>query len=193
MKVEILKNGTTILLRELSMEDKERSLNFFRALSADDRRYLRVDVTKSEIVERRIQQGVDGKVFRLAALVNDEIVGDGALEFGGEQLWRDHIGEMRIIVSNEYRGKGLGNIIIREIVRVAEQREIEKIVVKMQAPQTSVRAVCEKLGFRVDAEVPNYVKDQDGNLQSLVIMSCTLDEWWREMKDFDKESSWHDG
>ena len=94
---------------------------------------------------------------------------------------------MRIIVAEDYRGKGLGSKIIREIVRVAEERDLEKIVVKMQAPQTSVQRACEKLGFKVDAVVPDYVKDQEGKSQSLVIMSCTLDEWWKEMRDFYKD------
>ncbi len=74
-----------------------------------------------------------------------------------------------------------------------EEKDVEKVVVKMLSPQKSVRTVCERLGFRVDAVVPDYARDREGNLQSLLIMSCTLDAWWREMKDFHNESSWPDG
>ena len=60
----------------------------------------------------------------------------------------------------------------------------------MLSPQESIRAVCEKLGFRVDAILEDYVKDQTGALQSLIVMTCTLDEWFREMKDFYTEDNW---
>ena len=192
MKFEMLKDGTTVFLREVTAGDHDRSLRFFKSLPTDDRRYLRVDVTQSEVVSRRIRQGVSGEVYRLMALVEDEIVGDGALEYSQDH-WRGHLGEIRVIVSHDFRGKGLAKIFIRELFKVAENREIEKVVVKILAPQTSVRLICEKLGFRVEAEVPEYAKDLDGNLQSLVIMSCTLDDWYHGMKDVYKESSWPDG
>ncbi|GAG83328.1 unnamed protein product, partial [marine sediment metagenome] len=33
----------------------------------------------------------------------------------------------------------------------------------------------------------------EGNTQSLVIMTCTLDEWFREMKGFYEEKNWDGG
>ena len=87
MKVEALKDGTTVLLREPTMDDVDRSLRFFLDLPAEDRRYLRVDVTQRDIVERRIRDSVEGFTHRLVAVVDDKIVADGALEFSGES-WR---------------------------------------------------------------------------------------------------------
>ena len=50
MALESLKNGTAVLLREPTMDDLERSRRFFLSLSPEDRRYLRVDVTRPEVV-----------------------------------------------------------------------------------------------------------------------------------------------
>ena len=192
MKFETLQDGTTLLLREPIMEDYDASLQFFRDLSPEDRRYLRVDVTKSEVVERRIKQAVSGDVYRLWAFEGDDIAGDGAVEFADEQ-WRGHIGELRIIVGGKYRRLGLGTLLIRELFDVSEKRELEKVVVKMLEPQLSIRMTCEKLGFRIDSVIHDYAKDQNGEIQSLLIMSCTMDEWFRQMKDFYKEENWPDG
>ncbi|MFC1706825.1 GNAT family N-acetyltransferase [Planctomycetota bacterium] len=192
MKYEPLKDGTTVLLRELDKEDVERSLRFFSALPQEDRRYLRVDVTNREVVERRLQQAVTGEVHRVVAVLEDEIVADGALEIAGDR-WHGHMGEIRVIVARKYQRLRLGALLMQELFRVAEHRQVEKVVVKLLGPQMAARKICDRLGFHVDATLADYAKDSEGKLQDLVIMSCTLDEWWSEMKDFYRESNWPDG
>ena len=192
MRFETLRDGTTVLLREPTMEDYEGSLRFFGQLSAEDRRYLRVDVTKGEIVERRIRHALSGNVHRLWAFDGDDIVGDGAVEFADEQ-WRSHMGELRVIVGGKYQRRGLGTLLIRELFEACEKKGLEKVVIKTLAPQLPIRAACEKLGFRIDSVIPNYAKDQKGELHSLLIMTCTMDEWFRQMKDDDREQNWPDG
>lgn len=189
MKYEILEDGTNVMLREPTMEDRESSLDFFLNLPVEDRRYLRMDVTRPGLVERRLEQAESGEVHRLWAFVGDEIAADGSLEFSADR-WGGRLGEIRIIVGHEYQRRGLGTLLIQLLFHVAEARELEKIVMNMLEPQKSMRAACEKLGFRVDAVVPDYLKDQDGITQSLVIMTCTLDQWFREMKDFYEEKNW---
>jgi RimJ/RimL family protein N-acetyltransferase len=189
MKYEILDDGTNIVLREPTAEDQQSSIDFFLSLPDDDRRYLRIDVNRPGVVERRLEQSQTGEVYRLWAFVGDEIAADGALEFSGEK-WGGSLGEIRVIVGREYQRRGLGTLLMQVLFRVAEERQLERIVMKMLEPQTSMRAACEKLGFRVDAVLPDYVKDQDGITQSLVVMTCTLDQWFHEMKDFYEEKNW---
>jgi GNAT superfamily N-acetyltransferase len=174
------------------MADVERSLNFFLALPAEDRRYLRVDVTKRDVVERRIRHAVEGGIHRTFAIVDDKIVADGALEFSGE-TWRRHVGEIRVIVAREYQRRRLGALLIADLYKTAKRLGFEKVVAKMAAPQTGARKIFERLGFRVDSVLPDYIKDADGNIQSLVIMSHTLDDTWKELKDFYKVDNWPDG
>lgn len=192
MKFEMLKNGKTVLLRDMTAEDKDQSLHFFRSLSDEDRRYLRKDVTREDIVEGRIRQAVSGEVLRMVAVFEETIVADGSLEFSGDQ-WRSHMGEIRVIIAPKFRRQRLARIMVRELFEEAQKRHIEKVVVKLLGPQTAVRSACEKMGFRVDAVIPDYAKDQKGQLQSLLVMSCTLDHWWKEMKDAFQESNWPDG
>jgi RimJ/RimL family protein N-acetyltransferase len=189
MKYEILEDGTNVMLREPTSKDRQDSLDFFLRLPEEDRRYLRIDVTRSGVVERRLEQAESGEVYRLWAFVGDDIAADGALEFSGER-WGGHLGEIRVIVGRDYQRRGLGTLLMQALFHVAEERGLEKIVMNMLEPQTSMRAACAKLGFRVDAVVPDYVKDQDGTTHSLVIMTCTLDQWYKEMKDFYQEKNW---
>lgn len=45
--------GCEVLIREITQEDLEGSLAFFKSLSEEDRTYLRRDVRKREVVARR--------------------------------------------------------------------------------------------------------------------------------------------
>ncbi len=192
MKFEGLKDGSTVLIRKLAMEDLECSLRFFQGLPEEDRRYLRVDVTKREVVERRIRQAEAGEVYRIVALVGDDMVADGALEFSSEG-WRSHTAEIRVIVAREYQRRRLGALLIQEVFREAQKRNVEKVVARIAAPQTAARKIFESLGFRLEAVLEDHIKDATGQPQALVIMSCTLDEMWSELKDFYEDGNWPDG
>jgi N-acetylglutamate synthase-like GNAT family acetyltransferase len=182
MRYEGLKDGTVVLLREPKMDDVEGSLKFFRNLPPEDRRYLRTDVTRRDVIERRIRQATEGRVHRVIALVHDQIVADGALE-RSDETWRRHMGEIRVVVAREFQHRGLGKLIIADLHSTAQQQGVEKVVAKMAAPQAGARKIFEKLGFHMDSVLPDYIKDANGKPQSLVVMSCSLDEMSMDMKD----------
>lgn len=191
-RMEVLRDGRTVLLRAPTTDDVDRSLEFFQSLGPDDRRYIGVDVTRRDVVERRLREAGTGEVGRIIGVVDDEIVADGALEFSGE-VWRRHLGEIRVIVANEYRGLGLGTLLVGDLFQEAQRRHVERVVVHLAAPQTTGRKICERLGLQLDAVLPNHFKDSEGNLHDLVVMSCTLDDMWRELKDFYRTDDWPDG
>ncbi len=138
MKIEALRYGTTVVLREPTMDDVEDSLRFFKELPPEDRKYLRVDVTKRKNVEQRIKDSLEGRTYRIIALAGDKIIADGALEFSRED-WSRHAGEIRAIVAHDYQRRGLGALLIKAIYGVAHQRGVEKLVAKMASPQTGAR------------------------------------------------------
>ncbi|UCC78522.1 MAG: GNAT family N-acetyltransferase [Candidatus Zixiibacteriota bacterium] len=184
-----LKDGTEVVIRELTMDDLDKSIAFFKALPKEDRIFLRVDVTKPENVERRIQMIKFGKVIRLVALIGDEIVADGALELETEE-WEEHIAELRLIVGRPYQRKGLGMIMAHELFAIAAAKNVEEIVVKFMEPQVAAWKVVEKLGFHKDSILHNYVKDIDGVKHDLVLMRCDLKSLWQKLDDFLSDFDW---
>jgi len=185
-----LKDGTEVLIRPLRIEDLDRSLAFFQALPAEDRAYLRVDVTKRDIVERRICSALrSDKIERIVALTGDEIVADGALEVGGDE-WDRHVGELRVVVAHAYQRKGLGTVMMRELYGEAASRKVQEIVVRIMRPQKSAWAICRKLGFQEEVLLHDYLKDISGRKQDLILMRCDLEELWRRMEDYIERSDW---
>jgi RimJ/RimL family protein N-acetyltransferase len=173
----------------LHKEDLDKLMKFYRSLPPDDRVYLKVDVTKRKVVEERMKLIEEGTIFRIIAIHNDEIVGDGMFEISKEE-WRKHQGELRVIVARPFQRKGLGMLMFRELHSLALKKDIDKIVVKMMKPQKGAINICKKLGFHKETIIPNYVWDQEDKPQDLVIMSCKPKDLWRELEHFYTDSDW---
>jgi L-amino acid N-acyltransferase YncA len=188
-KMVKLKDGSDIMIRQLKKEDVDLSYLFFTGLPEDDRAYLRVDVTKRENVERRIQGIEQGNVIRLVALHEGNIVADGALELEGHG-WEDHMAELRLIVARPFQHKGLGMIMARELFMLAASRRIEEVVVKFMGPQIRAQRIFKKLGFRQDALMHDYVKDIRGDRQDLILMRCDLEFLWRKLDSYITDFDW---
>jgi L-amino acid N-acyltransferase YncA len=182
-----LKDGKDVLIRALQREDLERYLAFFLALSEEDRLSLRGDLTTREAIEERIREMEAGTVKRLVAVADETIVADGALElshFG----WERHIAEVRLIVATPYQHKGLGMLMAGALYDVAASTGIEEIVVKMMATQTAALRIFDKLGFRQEVVLRQYVKDMKGTKRDLVLMRCPLRDLWQRYEDFVHET-----
>jgi RimJ/RimL family protein N-acetyltransferase len=188
-KKETLKYGTGILIRTLAFKDLEKLMAFYRSLPYEDRKYLRIDVTDKSAVEKRIRAVEKGSAVRIIALHNNIIIAIGVLELGTDD-WHKNLGELRVVVARDFQRKGLGLMILRELYLIAVDHKVEKIVVKMMRPQIAARKICKKLGFREEAFLPAYVKDQDKKNQDLVIMTCNIDELWKEFEIIYKDSDW---
>jgi L-amino acid N-acyltransferase YncA len=184
-----LKDGTGIVIRPMTEDDIDKSWAFFRKLPEEDRAYLRVDVTKRDVVEKRIRDMRNGDVKRLVALARDEIVADGALELAGAG-WKQHVAELRLIVARPYQRKGVGMLLARELYTLASAQKVEDVVVEMMAPQVAARRIFQKLGFKEEALFPSFVKDITGRKQDLIVMRSALGALWHELEEQMDLSDW---
>jgi L-amino acid N-acyltransferase YncA len=176
-----LRNDQRVLIRHMRPDDVQASFDFFKLLSHQDRQYLRVDVTKWEFVDARVRQIDPKRVQRLVAVDGDRIVGDAALEIAGHG-WGDRIAEIRVIIASEFQRTGLGTALTLELLRLATEHEIDRIVARMMWPQKGARLMLQSLGFKEEFLVPAMVRDQGGQWQDMIIMRCSLEDLLREVK-----------
>jgi L-amino acid N-acyltransferase YncA len=184
-----LKDRTEVLIREMAPEDLDDSHAFFKSLPEDDRTYLRRDVTKREVVERRISEIESAAVMRLVAVADGQIAADGSVEIPDEE-WKRHVGELRLIVGRPYQRQGLGTLMARELYLLAASAKMEEIIVKIMRPQEAALSIFRRLGFREEVSLHDYVRDQAGRKQDLVLMRCDLEALWQEMEDFLATGDW---
>jgi len=188
-KKETLKDGTKVEIKNLTHDDLDELMKFYRSLPELDRRYLRVDVTDRHVVEQRIKLIKTGIRSRIIALKGNKIIGEGALELSQEE-WRKHHGELRVIVSREHRRMGLGMILMREIYFIAVRNDVKKIVAKFMRPQSAPRKILRKLDFHEEVLIPDYVHDRTGKTQDMVIMTCDMKDLWKELEHLYSDSDW---
>ena len=80
--------------------------NFFRELPEDIRLYLKVDVTDKDVVKRRMEHDDLYHYHRIVAIDENKIVADATI-CREIHNWKNHLGEIRIIINPEYQKKGL--------------------------------------------------------------------------------------
>ena len=187
-----LKDGTPVAIRPMTRDDLDRSHAFFGELDAEDRAYLRRDVSARAVVEERIRAMDSGKVKRLVAVLDDRIVADAALELEGGG-WKQHVAEVRLIVASEVQRKGLGRLMARELFSIAAEEQVEEIMVKMMRPQIAARSIFRRLGFHEETLLPDYVKDLSGQKHDLILMRCDLEALWEKMEDAVVHGDWQRG
>ena len=188
-KAEILKDGTKVLIRDQTGEDLDILMDFYQALPDEDRRYLRVDVTDRDVVKQRLELSKGGYLFRRGALENDRVVATGALEIFPD-AWREHQGEIRVIVSQDFRHRGLGLVLMRELYLMALDKNVELLVTRLLRPQIAARNICRKLGFREELLVPDYLHDLTGTTQDMVLMAADMKDFWKELEHVYMDSDW---
>ncbi|HSA94444.1 MAG TPA: GNAT family N-acetyltransferase [Acidobacteriota bacterium] len=188
-KTEKMKDGTEVVIRRATAADLDRLMEFYGALPAEDRRYLKFDVTDRKSVAKRLRRLESGDDIRIVAVHGGVIVASGALELSGE-AWSKHQGEIRVIIARAFQKRGLGTIMVRELYFIAVQNQITTIVARMMRPQVGAQKIFRRLGFHEESMLPDFVKDVRGDPQDLIVMTCDVKELWKQLDRTFSESDW---
>ncbi|MGY1809601.1 GNAT family N-acetyltransferase [Blastococcus sp. SYSU D00669] len=158
----------------LAAEDCEALLRFFRELPEGDRTFIREDVTDAETV-RSWTTGGD----RWVARDGDRIHGYVAvLRLPG---WSDHVGEVRLVLAPDARGRGLGRDLARHALVEGVRAGLTKLVVEVVAEQGAALALFTALGFSGEALLRDQIRDREGRLRDLMVLAHHVDETWSGM------------
>lgn len=178
------KDNLEITLRQMVKDDEPELIKFFQKLPETDRMYLRDDVSKPETIKKWVKNLNYERVFPVLAFLGEQIIGDATLHrenFG----WKQHIGEIRIVIAPDFRKKGIGIILAREIYYLALKIGLKKLIAEMMADQIDAIKVFDRLGFVQEAVLSEHVIDAKGKLHNLVIMTNNVEALWQKIKDYE--------
>lgn len=165
-----LADGRTVTLRRMNSVDADRVLAFARSLPPDDLLFLRTDITDEAVVAQWVANLESGRTLTVLAEAGGTVIGYSSVH-KNEVSWQRHLGEMRIQVAPSARAQGLGRVLAAEMFAIARDEGLGKIVVQMTEEQRAARALVERLGFRVEALLQDFVIDRDGRTHDVVLMS----------------------
>jgi len=173
-----LRDGEKVEVRPMTPGDEGALLDFFRRLPAEDRFYLKDDVTAPGVIAGWVRDLDYERVLPLLSWQHDRIVGDATLHRrrGGA---RRHTGEVRVTVDPALRGRGLGTALLHELIDCASQAGLDSVVFELiEEVQGDAIHAARRAGFLVAARLVNHVKDTQGKPHDLLLMSMLLGKWY---------------
>src|SRR5574341_57016 len=164
-----LRDGVRITLRPMAREDVDRLWTFFREIPPIDKIFFREDVDRREVVERWAEQLDYDVILPILAFDGDRVVGDATLH-RNRTGWKQRIGTVRIQIAPDFRHRGLGTAMIREIRHIGEKAALRHLLAEVIEEQQGAVRAFEKMGFERAAVYRHYVNDQKGVLHNLVAL-----------------------
>lgn len=162
-----------VTIRRFKPDDIDAMLRFARGLPEHDLLFLGRDIKHRKVIEAWQEAVEDGFIDSFVAEDGDAIVGTCAL-VRDPLGWSTHVGEIRLLVSPQLRGQGVGRRLLEEMFKVAVQRELKKLVAQMTPDQRGAIQLFEEHGFRGEALLKDQVMDRQGSVHDLVILSLDV-------------------
>jgi L-amino acid N-acyltransferase YncA len=175
-----LSDVSDITLRQLDRTQIEAFLNFTQSLAEHDLLFLRTDITDPGIVADWMDNIDAGRIATIVAEREGRIYGYGSLHLSNAP-WSQHVGELRVLISDEMRGKGLGRALTEAIFAQAIDKGIEKMVAQMTLDQRGAISTFEQLGFKPEALLRDHVKDRHGEKHDLLVYSHDVASFQSQM------------
>jgi L-amino acid N-acyltransferase YncA len=162
---------TTVEVRAIAADDVDAIVAFFAGLPEGDRTFFREDVTNRDVIAGWAR--TDDR-HRLIAVVDGRIAGYVAVLRGVE--WSSHVGELRLVVSTDFRHLGIGRLLAQRAVVEALELGVVKLVVDVVAGQDRLYDMFTKLGFEQEGRLRRHVRTSTGETRDLLILSHFVDE-----------------
>jgi L-amino acid N-acyltransferase YncA len=169
-----LGEGGSAQIRLMTPADRDAVLAFANNLPQEDLLFLRRDITDAAVVDDWMASLATESTYSLVAYDGETLAGYASVN-RNTAPWTRRVGEIRVNVGPDYRGKGLGRNLTSEIFDLARSLGLKKVMAHMTTDQAGAQAAFRRLGFVPEALLADYVEDRNGMSRDLVIMSYDVD------------------
>lgn len=173
-----LRDGTTVELRPMARDDADALHAFFQRIPEGERFYLKDDVTDPQVLRSWTEHLDYDRALPLLAVAGGRVVANVVLlrRRGGS---RRHAAEIRAVIDPEYRGKGLGVLMMRDLVDIAWDAELEEVIFEVVADaQDEALQASSFLGAVHAGRVEALARDSQGRPHDVVFMRLPLGKYW---------------
>ncbi len=174
LPASITLDGAEVTLRRAEPADREALLEFARALPPADLLFLRRDITRGEHVDAWFDEIRAGRTTTVLAFDGDAVVGYATVARDGLD-WTAHVAELRILVATDWRGRRLGRVLVDQAFAIAREAGVTKMMAQMTEAQSAAEAVFKCFGFSREAVLRGHVRDREGRLHDLRVMSVNVE------------------
>jgi len=173
-----------IEFRLMSRADEAAVLDFARKLPTHDLLFLPRNISEPKVLSAWIHEIERGAITSLLAVKDGKVVGCGTL-VRDPHSWSPHVGEIRMVVSLDVRGQGVGRALSQETFALAlGTADLDKLSVQMTVDQRAAIALFESLGFKAEALLRDHVRDVDGKKHDIVVLGHNIGQFAAQMEAF---------
>jgi L-amino acid N-acyltransferase YncA len=172
-----------IEIRLMSRADEAAVLDFAQNLPTHDLLFLPRNISQPKVLSAWINEIERGDITSLLAVKQGKVVGCSALvrDF---HSWSPHVGEIRMVVSLDVRGQGVGKALSQETFALALGAGLEKLSVQMTVDQQAAIALFESLGFKAEALLHEHVRDVEGKKHDIVVLGHNIAQVSAQMEAY---------
>jgi L-amino acid N-acyltransferase YncA len=165
--------GTAVTLRLFAPGDMAAVEAFAATVPVHDLLFLGRDIQHPKVIRAWAESIVEGDIVSLLAWQGPNVVGTSAIV--RDRLgWSPHVAELRLLVSEDMRGVGLGRALLHHAFAQAVDNGAEKLFARMTPDQKGAISMFEEMGFRGEALLRDHVRDRDGAVHDLAIFSLNV-------------------
>ncbi|MBD3250500.1 MAG: GNAT family N-acetyltransferase [Candidatus Pacebacteria bacterium] len=160
-------NGLDLVIRYPSDGDEKAMMDYINELSAEKTFILMQGETMTLEEEIKYLDSWLEKISKktgimLSVFAEDTLIGVGSIELG--RYSTKHVGLFSISIKNEYRGKGIGKLLMSSIIDEAKKqlKDLEIINLTVQSENIVAQKMYESFGFKKYGLLPRGIKLVDG-------------------------------
>ena len=172
-----------IEFRLMSRADEANVLDFAKELPTHDLLFLPRNISQPKVLSAWINEIERGAITSLLAVKDGKVVGCGTL-VRDPLSWSPHVGEIRMVVSLDVRGQGVGRALSQETFALALGAGLEKLSVQMTVDQQAAIALFESLGFKAEALLRDHVRDINGRTHDIVVLGHNIAQFEAQMEAY---------
>jgi RimJ/RimL family protein N-acetyltransferase len=172
-----------IEFRLMTRADEAAVLAFAQKLPTHDLLFLPRNISQPKVLSAWINEIGRGDITSLLAIKDGRVVGCGTL-VRDPHSWSPHVGEIRMVVSLDVRGQGVGRALSQETFAIAVGAGLEKFSVQMTVDQRAAIALFESLGFKAEALLRDHVRDAEGKTHDIVVLGHNVAQVRAQMEAY---------
>jgi RimJ/RimL family protein N-acetyltransferase len=160
------KQGKNITLRYIEDTDAEALCQYINTLS-QERTFIRFQgeqialEKEREYIKGQIKRMNQSQTVQIVALCDNSIIGVSGLDM--KDRVEKHVGELGISIAREYRGEGIGKLLMDAVLKEAEANipNLQIEVLDVFSDNANAIAMYEKFGFVEYGRLPNGLRHND--------------------------------
>ena len=168
------KKGDDIIIRDLKITDAKAMCEYINKLSSERsfiRRQGEIMTLKEEIkyVESQLQKIKQKIAVQLLVFCNKKLIGNSQICM--KDLISAHIGEFGISIDKEYRNRGIGRLLMENVIKEAKKRilTLKIVTFTLFASNTIALGMYKSFGFKEYGRLPKGLKRNNKYIDEILM------------------------